>query len=107
MQLETKDSGRQKLKETIARLKKRQHLSGRKSIFEMDLNEAIEAEKKFIKWSAENPEHEELTIQTHIYTTYLLPRIAELQHKRDVVEQLGIELSQERVIHTNYQVSML
>ena len=47
----------------------------RKSIDEMDLKEALEAEQKFLSWYDKYPEHEDREVKKHIYTTYLIPRI--------------------------------
>lgn len=50
-----------------------------KSIDEMNLSEALEAERKFLKWYDENPTHEDRVVKKHIYEMYLKPRILELQ----------------------------
>ena len=51
----------------------------RKSIDEMNLTEALDAEKKYLRWYDKYPEHEDRTVKKHIYTNYLLPHIEVLK----------------------------
>ena len=61
----------------------------RKTVIEsMTLSQALEAKNKYLTWAATCPNHPELPIKTHIYETYLLPRIEELQLEHDTIKTL-------------------
>ena len=79
-----------KWQETGKRLRNRQRPGGRKSIAEMDLEEALKAQELYLVWVEKYPEHSEREVKRHIYENYLLPHIANLMLAKNVVDGLGI-----------------
>lgn len=72
-------------------LRARQRPSSRKSINEMNLDEALDAEVKYLKWATTHADHEDFSVKKHIYNTYLIPRIEFLKQQQDVTDILGID----------------
>ncbi len=62
--------------------------SGKKSIDMMNLNELLEAKEKYLIFVRDFPDHPDREIKTHIYNTYLIPRIEELQLEEKVIGTL-------------------
>jgi len=76
---------------TGQQLRRRQLPSGKKPIDEMNLDEALDAEQKYLKWASRNPDHEEFALKQHLYEHYLIPRIDMLQQHKMVSTTLGID----------------
>lgn len=89
--------------ETGRLLKNRQHPSGKKPIQEMNLEECLEAERKYLRWSDTNRDHPDFTTKKHLYNTYLLPRIELLQFQDSVLENL----CDQPVEDSKYQMPLL
>lgn len=85
------DSARKKWEETGRLLKRRQSIKAKKPISEMDLTEALDAQKKYLAWIEKYPNHEDRQIKEHVYKTYLLPRIEELEFSDNSQSILGIK----------------
>jgi hypothetical protein len=77
-------------REAGQRLKQGQKPGGKKAIGDMNLEEALDAEEKYLVWNARFPDHEDHEVKAHIYQTYLLPRISFLKQEREVSMALGI-----------------
>ena len=76
---------------TGQQLRRRQLPTGRKAIDEMNLDEALDAEQKYLKWAERNERHEDFELKRHLYETYLIPRIEMLQQQKMVSSALGID----------------
>lgn len=76
---------------TGEQLRARTKPSSRKSINEMNLDEALDAQAKYLKWAEFHADHEDFAVKKHIYNTYLIPRIEFLQQQQKVADILGID----------------
>jgi len=76
---------------TGEQLRARTKPSSRKSIKEMNLDEALDAQTKYLKWATTHADHEDFAVKQHIYNTYLIPRIEFLQQQEEVADILGID----------------
>jgi len=78
MQLNTNAAGYKRWQEVGRRLHQKNGLpSDKVGVEEMDLQQLLEIEKKFLEWypTTKSPDKE---VKNHIYKTYIQPRIEEL-----------------------------
>lgn len=61
----------------------------RKSVTEMTLPELLVTQEKYLAWVSKYPDHPERSVKEHVYNTYILRRIEDLQQIEDVSVALG------------------
>lgn len=83
-----KIDAREQLRLQCERLKRGQSPT-KKSIDEMDLDELLPMEARYLAWYPTHPDHHERDIKKHIYETYIKPRIALL--KEDAEQIANVE----------------
>ena len=79
-----KGEGWQRAAETYAQIKQGKKPSGKKSLNEMNLEELLDAEQKYLAFVEKNPTHPDLETKKHIYDSYVVPRIQELKEAKEL-----------------------